>query len=91
MRLRNLVMTVTASAALAFGGVLAAAPAQAAPATAACEHPCHSPGPGWTYITDYFWASACADTGNQGIATHRWNAYQCTGGSAVENYELWVR
>jgi hypothetical protein len=92
-QLRRIALARAAAGTLAVGGVVAAAPAQASSAAPAapCEHPCHSPGPGWSYITDYYWASTCNDTGNQGINAGRWHAYQCTGGGAFENYELWVR
>lgn len=92
MRLRNFVLGLATGGAILIGTVLGAVPAQAAPATVACTHPCHPPtSPGYTYITDYYWASACNDTGNQGINAHRWSSYQCTGGGQFENYELWVK
>lgn len=94
MRVRRLLTGLAAGLALTLAGLAGAPIAQAdsaAPAAPACTHPCHSPGAGWSYVTDYYWASACADTGNQLVNSGKWSAYQCTGGGNFENYELWVR
>ena len=98
MRLRKALVSLAVGGSIVAGTLgIGSATAVAAPADAgqklvltdSCA--CHSPGPGWDYIDYYFWASSCASTGNGGIQNGRWHAYQCTGGSAVSNYELWVR
>jgi hypothetical protein len=95
VRIKHLaVATAGAGAILITGGLALSSPASAAtasaPAAPTCTHPCSSsPGNGWKYVDDYFWASDCITVGNQGISSGTWSRYQCKG-STWTNYDLWV-
>src|SRR5882724_12428413 len=99
MSLGKTLLTLVAGTTFALGALgMTAVAAQAAPVPAATHVspmdscPCNPPpGGGWRYIDNYFWASSCIDTGNGGINAGLWGQFQCTGGSAFSNYELWVR